>query len=507
VSQLTRRSFVSTVAASLGAMRLQAIPPRPKLFILLIAEQFRSAYLTRLGPRFGSGGLRRLMEEGSYFPDCRMNASTFSSSGLTTIATGAYPREHGIVAESWFDAEAGKVVKASAAVSLAGTLADEVGMADSRNRVFAIAADSARAALTVQGAPHSHAPHTILALHRPDGVEPTWVGAFRRSHSPDRFKNAKWQALQAPAGAPPLRALTFDPDRPEEFTLLYNSSPFAQETEFDLLRAAISEERLGQGPAFDFVTVALSPMAQLGYEVGADSPLMSEMALHLDRQIESTLEALRKQLGAGGFGVGFTAAHGAVDGDASRAKHIDGDAVARAAGQALSSAYDVSAVKRRYVTRYVYPFLYLNQTELWRMGIDPREARRVAGDAALRHAPGVAAYYTRDGECSTSGVWRRRFENSFHALRSGDLMLAYEPNAVERYGDGRGISYGSLYNYDIRTPLVFYGPPFRARTVEAPVESVDIAPTLARAFGVEAPSSSCGQVLGEALVRDGKGEK
>jgi arylsulfatase A-like enzyme len=231
---------------------------------------------------------------------------------------------------------------------------------------------------------------------------------------------------------------------------------------------------------------------------------MREMALHLDRQIELTLEALRKQLGAGGFGVAFTAAHGAPDRDA---KHIDGVSVARAAGQALSSAYDVSAVKRRYVTRYVYPFLYLNHVELSRMGAGLREARRLAGDAALRQVPGVAAYYTRDGDCSTSGLWRRRFQNSFHALRSGDLMLAYEPNVAEQYGDGRGISYGSLYDYDIRTPLLLYGPPFRARTVETPVESVDIAPTLARALGVDAPSSSSGRVLGEALATDSKGEK
>ena len=86
---------------------------------------------------------------------------------------------------------------------------------------------------------------------------------------------------------------------------------------------------MGQGPAFDFVTVVLNSMAQLGYEVGADSPLMREMVLHLDRQIESTLEALRKQVGAGNFGVGFTAAHGAPG---SHAKHINGATVAQAAG-------------------------------------------------------------------------------------------------------------------------------------------------------------------------------
>ena len=153
----------------------------------------------------------------------------------------------------------------------------------------------------------------------------------------------------------------------------------------------------------------------------------------------------------------------------------------------------------RYVGRYVYPFVYLDHAQLRRYDIDPARARRAAGEAALRHAPGVAAYYTADAACSRSGEWRRRFQNSFHALRCGDLMLAYEPGAVERYGSGQGISYGSMYNYDVQTPLLFYGPQFRAHTVESPVDAVDIAPTLARAMRVAAPSSSSGRVLGRCV--------
>src|SRR6476620_3341451 len=104
---LSRRQFAafSTAwgAGSLAATRLAAIPPRPKLFILLVAEQFRSDYLSRFSSLFGPGGFRRLMEDGAYFPDCRLRASSFSASGIATIATGAYPDAHGIVAETWYD--------------------------------------------------------------------------------------------------------------------------------------------------------------------------------------------------------------------------------------------------------------------------------------------------------------------------------------------------------------------------------------------------------------------
>ncbi len=483
----TRRRFTACLTGSVAAARLFAIPPRPKFFLLLLAEQFRSDYLNQFSASLSPGGFRRLMDEGSYLPDCRMAASSFSASGLATIATGAYPESHGIVAESWYDADSRKMTNASAALRQAGTLADEITLADSRNRVFALDA--------------SLMARKTLTLDQPAADEADWVAAFRQSHSPERFKNAKWQAFQADPSAPPLRVLVDDPARPEDFMALYHASPFAQETQFEFLRAAIAEEKLGQGPALDFVTAVLSPMALLGYEVGADSPLMREMVLHLDRQIELTLEALKK---LPGFGFAFAAAHGSPGHEGRR---IKGAAVAQAIDKALSNAYDVSSVKNRYVERYVYPFVYLNRSQLRRYGIDLRAARRAAGEAALRFAPGVAAYYTANGDCSRSGEWLRRFQNSFHAIRSGDLMLGYEPNAVEEYGAGRGVSYGSLYNYDVQTPLLFYGSQFQARTVERPCEAVDIAPTLARALRVAAPSSSTGRVIDEVFAPDRKGEK
>ena len=81
-------------------------------------------------------------------------------------------------------------------------------------------------------------------------------------------------------------------------------------------------------------------------------------------------------------------------------------------------------------------------------------------------------------------------------------MLSYLPLHVDQFGAGRGVSYGSLYNYDTRVPLIFFGPQFRAQVVERVVETVDIAPTLARAMRVAAPSSATGRVLSEVFAAD-----
>ena len=79
-------------------------------------------------------------------------------------------------------------------------------------------------------------------------------------------------------------------------------------------------------------------------------------------------------------------------------------------------------------------------------------------------------------------------------------MLSYEPESVEDFGAGRGVSYGSLYNYDTRVPLFLYGPQFGRKLIERSIESVDLAPTVARAAGIAAPSSATGEVLVEAYA-------
>jgi arylsulfatase A-like enzyme len=167
---------------------------------------------------------------------------------------------------------------------------------------------------------------------------------------------------------------------------------------------------------------------------------------------------------------------------------VPGDAIAAPIDKALQAS------DRGKVTKYIYPFLYLD-TSGFR---DPAPLREAAARAAMEN-PAVAGFYTADGACSEHDAWAVRFGNSFHAKRSGDVMLSYQPEYVEEFGAGRGVSYGSLYNYDVKVPLAFFGPSFRDHVFEAPVESVDIAPTLARLLGVSTPSSAVGRVLGEAF--------
>jgi hypothetical protein len=318
------------------------------------------------------------------------------------------------------------------------------------------------------------------------GTQPDWLDEHNRAKGSESARDANWMALKAAADAPPLRKLHYDANHPLEFLALYKGSPF--EMTADLL----ARERYGLGSTADLLCVIDGSSAQLGYETGADSPLMNQMLLNLDLRIENLWNQLAKAVGENGFNLVVCAAHGAPPEppkDARARMAVSGDSVAQLVETALRDT-------GRHLEKYLYPFLYLDRSAT---SGGAETVRRLAADAALAH-PAVAGYYTAGGGCSENDGWRKRFQNSFHAKRSGDAMLSYRPEYVEEFGAGRGVSYGSLYNYDARVPLFFYGPQFRAGVFESAVEAVDVAPTLARMMGIAEPSSGAGRVLGEALA-------
>lgn len=252
---VSRRRFAALATAGLTGFSktLLAARPRPKLIVLLIAEQFRADYLDLFANFLAPGGFRRLIEEGAYFPVCQMAASTFTSGGLATISTGAYPQMHGIVADSWYDRVSRKPVPAVSEALQATTLAEQIAAADPSNRIFAAALDSRDAALLAGGVQTSlfHRDATGKFMARGKAENADWLATFNENNPPERFRNESWFALGKKESTPPLRTLKYDETHPEEFLELYWASPFGQTAQMNLVREIITQEKLGQGAGVD----------------------------------------------------------------------------------------------------------------------------------------------------------------------------------------------------------------------------------------------------------------
>jgi predicted AlkP superfamily pyrophosphatase or phosphodiesterase len=439
---LTRRAFQLALAATPFAF---ALPPRPKLFVVLVAGHFRPDYFDTHAATFSNGGFKRLLAGGSYFPNCFQQSVSFGSSGVATIATGTYPVTHGIISDRWFDTSSLSVITAQASSLEATTFAAAFLASDSRNRIFSIGQDPLQT--------------RILS-----GVTP-FTPATSHQLAPDTSARLSWTASGVRAA--PLR--TLDPGNANEFDMLWRSSPWSQSAEFSFARELVSVNKIGKSEGIDLLLVNLESLASLGLEAGANSPLVFDMVNRLDREVEILLKFLDDTVGENAYQVAFTAAHGICN---SAEKHIAAQEIAHL----LSNSCDLEA--------YIYPYIYL---------------RSGAIETALKSIPQVAAWYTASGSCSHTGVVRQRLRNSFHTRRSGSAMIAYAPSVVEEYAGNRGISYGSIYNYDTRVPVIFFGPQFRAIEIEDSVELSSFAPTLCRALGVEFPSTSSGRVLSAAF--------
>ena len=122
--------------------------------------------------------------------------------------------------------------------------------------------------------------------------------------------------------------------------------------------------------------------------------------------------------------------------------------------------------------------------------------------AELHKRPEVVAVYTRaealaalppKGKPVDELTLLERIAESTDAARSGDVMAVLRPyttlGSPIALGDTIG-GHGSVWNYDRRVPILFWWPGAEGFEQPVPVETVDIAPTLAALAAVATPVPS-----------------
>lgn len=503
-SQLTRAGALGAWLLALAVLCPSAWAQAPRLTIWIVADQFRADYLQRYELDFGPDGFRRMQAEGSVFPRMRFGyTETFTSAGAATLATGAYPETHGIVADSWYDRRSREVVQAIGSRQLptptllnGSSLADELNLATGgQSRIVSIA-DDPRLAVLLGG----HRP--LACLWRGSRGElrtssyyasmPQWAADYD-VRNPVAGERSEWRAVGAADDAPPLRVL-----EGPRYVHQYLASPFAVEDVFALGRVAIESAEMGQDDVPDLLILGLGAPGLLSLETGAYSPLMRDLAMKIDADIAALFAWLDARYLLDDTAVVFTATHGVppLNTDVARANlpggAVDGEELAQRVNKALSDFPGVA------VEKYVFPFLSFNAA-FGSLSTDQRASIvRAAGAAALEF-PGVEAFYAPEAS-SAVGEALRMLERGYYAERSGDMMFALAPFYVEYYGDGRGMASGSGHSYDTDVPLLLFGSWFQKGVNDRIVDAASLAPALARLLGTAMPSGASERVLTEALA-------
>ena len=504
---------------------------KPTLVVLLVADQMRTDYLQRAATHL-TGGLRRLTTEGAWFTEAAYPyLNTVTCAGHSTIGTGALPYQHGMVLNAWWDrtdkrerpCTSDPDVKNigytgtpgggdSARWLLVPTLGQRVREANGRTVSMSL---KARSAITLGG---QSATSVVWLDDRQGWTTSTaftqaplpWLQEFIAAHPISGDAGKTWErALPVEAYAGPDDAegerfpqgwtRTFPhalgKTAGSEFTAQWTRSPFADEYLARMAMASVDALQLGQRGTLDFLAVSFSSLDLVGHQFGPASHEVQDMVVRLDRAIGMLFDHLDARVGRGRYVVGFSSDHGV------------GPMPEQTAGAGRqSSTQTLAAIDKalapilgpgKYAQQSVYTDLYLVPGVLDTLKANPQATKAVLD--ALRTMPGIAHAFRADELASeaargSADPIARAAAFSYHPARSGDLIIV--PKEHWMLSTSSATTHGTLYPYDQRVPVLFYGPGVRAGLRTEDATPADIAPTVAwlAGFSFRAPTGRAHQL-------------
>jgi len=519
----------------------------PRLVVVVSVDQMRYDYLTRFGRFFGDGGLKRLLREGSSFSDAHyLYGVTYTGPGHAVQLTGAYAYRNGVVGNSYFDDEAGKMVQpcddhktqltgckvkalgASPRNLLASTVGDELRLANRESKVVAISLKD-RASVLLAGRRgkaiwfDKMAGRFVSSTYYGDNLV-DWAERFNDLKRPEADFGKVWDR-NGPAAAYELATADDAPWEtryeglgrtfPRKITGLQNkrdysyfkawsNTPYAMQVELDLVKAAIDAEGLGKDDVPDILAIGISTFDYAGHNYGPHSHELTSLIFDVDSFTRDLLAFLDARVGAGKYVLALTADHGtaAVPEYMTSLGHDAGRVWPEDLAAAVNAGLSKRFGKGVWTAGLKAPWLWVNPKLVKAKKLDQKTVEEEAA-RVLRKVRGVSDVYTRT-QLRTGAYPRTRLTSqiarSFHPDRGGDVYILPRVNWIWGYMKRTvGTGHGTPYRYDTHVPLILFGPGIKPGLHAKPVEMIDLAPTLAHLLRVTTPSQSEGRILHEAL--------
>jgi predicted AlkP superfamily pyrophosphatase or phosphodiesterase len=542
--------FFAIAAPAVVAAPAPPAPQTPKLVVVISVDQFSADLMANYRGHF-TGGMKALLDGGIvYASGFQSHAATETCPGHATILTGRHPAATGIVANTWIDAATGREVYCTDSPSpdksdskptpgfanlLVPTLGDWLKDASTTNRTFAVAGKD-RAAIMLAGAradgvfwfkdgTYQMTAPVSLPSAALDGYNAALAAAWKMAVP-------RWRPLDkscatrggSVGGLVPALTSTVPPDGwPLADGLkpgLLKASPVWDAVVAGAALDLLKSQRLGQQTGTDILAIGLSATDYVGHTYGALGAEMCDQMAHLDGLVGKILLALKKQRVP--YILVLTADHGGLDiverlnargfTDAGRPTAFQASSIFDGLNEAMQQKFGLAAA----------PFTALGASrgapdieQLTLVPGVPADRRQdVLREAQLwiRDHAGVAdVFITGDllekmppaGLPPTEWTLAQRVAVNVYAGRVGDLYLVFPPNRAAAISGTYRAGHGSPYDYDRRVPILFHGPGLPAQERPLPVDTVDIAPTLAHVLGFVPPTSVDGRCLTLAAYPSG----
>lgn len=535
---MRRLLLVLALVVAVAAPRFHA-QGTPKLVVILAIDQLRADYL-EVFKRHWQGGFRTLLGEGLVFDNAHYPyLNTITCAGHSTIGTGALPRTHGMILNTWWDraerrtvectADAkatdityGKPVKAgnSGSRMLVPTLADELRTQKPGARVVGLSL-KARSAIGLVG----HGGDAVVWFDDPGGAFATSsaysagpvaaVKAFIDRNPYEKDLGRVWNLLGPPGsyvrrdagvGERPLAGWTglfphliagrggaLD----AQYSALWQATPLADSYLARMAAALVDSFALGQRATTDFLGIGFSTLDDIGHGFGPDSREVEDILRHLDGTLGTLIQHLDARVGRANYVLAVSADHGvAPHAGYGRGGRINAEDLRERVEETLTTELG-RLEKGSYVDSVSFTSIYLAPGVYDRLAANPKALAAVVRD--VEDLPGVSRLLRSDqiSERSADPMVRAAALSHF-AGRSGDLVVISKEFWYISPRSAAGTTHGSPHEYDTHVPVIFFGGAVKPGRSRSAVSPADIAPTLAQMVGVQMPKAE-GRALREAL--------
>jgi predicted AlkP superfamily pyrophosphatase or phosphodiesterase len=501
-----------------------------RLVVMLVVDQMRADYLQTF-ERHWRGGFRTLLNEGLVFENARYPyLNTLTCSGHSTIGTGALPRTHGMVANTWWDPAARRLVGCtndsdapditygrpsrlgnSAKAMLVPTLADELRAQKPGARAVALSL-KARSAIGLVG----HGGDAVVWFDDESGswatsrafspVPVASVKAFVDANPYEQDNGSTW-TLSSPAESYMMRDAGVGERPPTswsglfphpvsgrngvdpQFFQLWQLTPRADAYLERMAESLIDSFALGQRETTDFLGISFSTLDETGHSFGPESREVEDILRQLDVTLQRLIAHLDTRIGRANYMLALSSDHGVAPiAVAPAGGRIANEDVRERIEETLSRELGLPAGRGTYTEAANFTDVYLAP------GVFEQLKKSSSAMTALEHAleaiPGIERVLRSDrlSPASEDPVIRGA-ALSYRAGRSGDLVLV--PKKYWYFGgrSGGGTTHGTLHEYDQHVPFILLGGTVRRGREKIAVTPADIAPTLAKFSGVRLPNA------------------
>lgn len=550
---LTAIAFMWVCCAGWAQTAVQDIPElqRPKLVVGLVVDQMRWDYLTRYADRYCDGGFRRMMREGWNCNRTLINyLPCITAVGHTSIYTGSVPAHTGIVANTFFiDGKKtycteDRSVKAVGSVDKEGkpSATARAGLESPRNLLVTTMTDELRMATNFRaktvGVALKDRASILPAGHSATGAYwmdeystnfitstyymnelPKWAKNFNAQKLGEKYAKENLAFANKDIKGGPWKLLydekTYVQSAPKnqkwENTFGYDlkNSPWGIKITFDMAKAAVEGENLGNNPAGvpDFLAVSISSTDMVGHRIGPNSIWIEDMYLRLDLYVADFMSYLDEKVGKGNWTLFLSADHAGAHNVTWRKEHkIPADIWGENPIIEGLNAY----LREAFPLLTENPVMSLTAQQVhFTNEVQAREDyQKILAEsiAYLKTLPEVS--YAFDFEAIPDYVpepVRTNAINGYCPHRSGQIQIVPRPGVTEDFSSTKNIQSKDFVSKgtnhiawspdDSHIPLIFMGWGVPHGWDNRTHHVVDIAATITALLNIQQPNACVGEVI------------